>query len=105
MVTYNSIADLTILILDEHHNYDKHPNEVVKNEELTYNSGSGQEARSHLLVYVWIFICLGSMCGIEATVWIALSVVNIIHKAIGICTTGTSHHRSLETGDTLLNDI
>ncbi|XP_030566585.1 uncharacterized protein LOC115766748 [Drosophila novamexicana] len=39
---------------DDHHNYDKHPNEVVKNEELTYNSGSGQATRSHIWIWTWL---------------------------------------------------
>ncbi|XP_043863105.1 ephrin-B3 isoform X2 [Drosophila mojavensis] len=39
---------------DDHHNYDKHPNEVVKNEELTYNSGSGQATLNRPIdVYLW----------------------------------------------------
>ncbi|EDV90980.1 GH24017 [Drosophila grimshawi] len=38
---------------DDHHGYDKHPNEVVKNEELTYNSGTQQ---SHLCKWNWNWI-------------------------------------------------
>ncbi|XP_034482751.1 uncharacterized protein LOC117788155 [Drosophila innubila] len=63
---------------DDHHNYDKHPNEVVKNEELTYNSGSGRTADSHMNGYIWMWMGLSSsVCvyGINSTILIAITVV------------------------------
>lgn len=94
----NVLSYFTILITDEHQNYDKHPNEVVKNEELTYNSGSGQEARSHFKAYVWILFWLGTWLPgrIEPHVWIAFGLMKTIHNALLICAIGTSHHLSLE---------
>lgn len=90
----------TILITDEHHNYDKHPNEVVKNEELTYNSGSGQESRCHFNAYVWILFWLGTWLPgrIEPHVWIAFGVVKTILNVL-ICAIGSSNHRSLQLND------
>ncbi|XP_050742822.1 uncharacterized protein LOC108036018 isoform X2 [Drosophila biarmipes] len=39
---------------DDHHHYNKHPNEVVKNEELTYNRGTAQAAKHVLALWNWI---------------------------------------------------
>ncbi|XP_033168258.1 uncharacterized protein LOC117146315 [Drosophila mauritiana] len=39
---------------DDHHHYNKHPNEVVKNEELTYNSGAATSDGNIFALWIWI---------------------------------------------------
>ncbi|KAM8702821.1 hypothetical protein ACLKA7_005169 [Drosophila subpalustris] len=68
---------------DDHHNYDKHPNEVVKNEELTYNSGSGRTGAKHMNGYIWTWMGLSSsVCvyGINSTLWIAITAVILFNS-------------------------
>ncbi|XP_023162447.2 uncharacterized protein LOC111593713 isoform X2 [Drosophila hydei] len=63
---------------DDHHNYDKHPNEVVKNEELTYNGGSGQATLSrHFDSYLWIWSWLPG--GTITTTILIASIVYTFH--------------------------
>ncbi|KAH8272499.1 hypothetical protein KR044_012131, partial [Drosophila immigrans] len=67
---HHKISNNNVNSNDDHHNYDKHPNEVVKNEELTYNSASTHTRRtSNLQGYVrtWIWI--------NSTILFALLVV------------------------------
>jgi len=90
---------LTIAIItDDHPNYDKHPNEVVKNEELTYNSGSARRGTSHINGYIWIWMGLSSavfVYGINSTLLIAISVeilFNYLPDTLA-ATLKTSSHR------------
>ncbi|XP_034112092.1 uncharacterized protein LOC117573205 isoform X1 [Drosophila albomicans] len=86
---------------DDHHNYDKHPNEVVKNEELTYNSGSTRTSgTSNIQGYVWSWIWMGlstslSTNAINSTIVLALLVV-IIFNHLFKAHQATSRHREEE---------
>ncbi|XP_070138535.1 putative uncharacterized protein DDB_G0282133 isoform X2 [Drosophila bipectinata] len=69
---------------DDHH-YEKHPNEVVKNEELTYNSGSSSPNcciySTCIRTFSWLSITLPSFCCMFAN-WInsplALSMATVL---------------------------
>ncbi|XP_017062562.1 uncharacterized protein LOC108102310 isoform X2 [Drosophila eugracilis] len=71
---------------DDHHNYDKHPNEVVKNEELTYNSGTASTDRHILTTWKWFltFIPMPSFqsCCLSAY-WINSYLVLSIFSILG----------------------
>ncbi|XP_037732352.1 uncharacterized protein LOC119563161 isoform X1 [Drosophila subpulchrella] len=72
---------------DEHHHYNKHPNEVVKNEELTYNRGTAQADKHIFALWIWIlsFFPLPSIqsCCFSAY-WINSSLVLSIVAILGI---------------------
>ncbi|XP_017155663.1 uncharacterized protein LOC108164455 [Drosophila miranda] len=77
---------------DDHHHYDKHPNEVVKNEELTYNSGSAITAKNYFNVWIWLCSWLplpSSLAVCMSAHWINSSLVSIfailaMHQVIRI---------------------
>lgn len=41
----------------DHQHYDKHPNEVVKNEELTYNSAASRHSAPFSTFFSWHWLC------------------------------------------------
>ncbi|KAI8036416.1 hypothetical protein M5D96_010721 [Drosophila gunungcola] len=63
---------------DDHHHYNKHPNEVVKNEELTYNSGAAPADKHIFALWIWL-MSLFSVTSIEpcclSVYWINPSLV------------------------------
>ncbi|BFG06758.1 uncharacterized protein DMAD_13663 [Drosophila madeirensis] len=77
---------------DDHHHYDKHPNEVVKNEELTYNSGSAVAGRNNFSTWNWLCTWLPlpfPLAGCTSTNWISSSLVSAfailaVHQVIRI---------------------
>ncbi|XP_041449329.1 uncharacterized protein LOC111070796 isoform X2 [Drosophila obscura] len=77
---------------DDHHHYDKHPNEVVKNEELTYNSGSAIAGRNNFNVWIWISYWLPLPSPLTCCMsgnWLSSSLVSIfailaMHQVIRI---------------------
>ncbi|KAH8332275.1 hypothetical protein KR067_006018 [Drosophila pandora] len=71
---------------DDHH-YEKHPNEVVKNEELTYNSGSSsRKCRIYSIwirLFSWLSLTLPSFCCMAAH-WISSPVVLSMAAVLGM---------------------
>ncbi|KRK04896.1 uncharacterized protein LOC6523732 isoform X2 [Drosophila yakuba] len=72
---------------DDHHHYNKHPNEVVKNEELTYNSGTATSDGLFFALWTWIFSTLSlssiQSCHLRAY-WINSSFLFSIFAILGI---------------------
>ncbi|XP_017051375.1 uncharacterized protein LOC108095021 [Drosophila ficusphila] len=66
---------------NDDHQYNKHPNEVVKNEELTYNSGTGPAERH--IFSSWIWLCSYFPSCLPA-VWINSSIVLSFVAILGI---------------------
>ncbi|XP_039232883.1 uncharacterized protein LOC6523732 isoform X5 [Drosophila yakuba] len=71
----------------DHHHYNKHPNEVVKNEELTYNSGTATSDGLFFALWTWIFSTLSlssiQSCHLRAY-WINSSFLFSIFAILGI---------------------
>lgn len=81
-------------IPDDHHNYEKHPNEVVKNEELTYNSGSGQATLNRPIdVYLWSWSWLP--CGTITTTILIAGIFYTFHYLLW--TLNNAMDRRIET--------
>ncbi|KAH8376019.1 hypothetical protein KR093_005180, partial [Drosophila rubida] len=80
---HHKSSNININSNDDHHNYDKHPNEVVKNEELTYKSGSTRTGcTSKTQEYIWNWIGFPSTLSVKAInikVYFALLTVIIFN--------------------------
>lgn len=83
---FHSSIKCTIIFTDDHH-YEKHPNEVVKNEELTYNSGSSsRKCRIYSIwirLFSWLSLTLPSFCCMAAH-WISSPVALSIAAVLGM---------------------
>ncbi|XP_017126150.1 uncharacterized protein LOC108145312 [Drosophila elegans] len=76
---------------DDHHHYNKHPNEVVKNEELTYNSGAAPADKHFFALWIWLMSffsvtsiesCCLSAYWINPSLVLSIAAILVIHHLV-----------------------
>ncbi|XP_016979596.1 uncharacterized protein LOC108044943 [Drosophila rhopaloa] len=75
---------------DDHHHYNKHPNEVVKNEELTYNSAAAPADSHFFALWIWplssfplpSFECCLSVYWLNSSLVLSIAAILGIHYLV-----------------------